>query len=268
MKTIILTDIHNGWEWAELVIKKESPDRVIFAGDYFDSKDELPSDPSETADWLKESLKKPGRIHLFGNHDVQYAFNCHLLQVSRFEQWKYFQINDILTKEHWDKLRYYYVLDNTWLITHAGLHPHYIPSEIRDKSDNRKVFYKKLKELLASYVSRISVDIPEQRIPSIFNVGHSRRGWAKYGHIIWCDFNREFAPVKGLNQIFGHSPQLIPSLSVIDENGKSEIIVDTDVDLSFNRVSNTNCSFNLCLDTKDKCYYAVWDKKSLKIKYL
>lgn len=267
MKTIILTDIHNGWEWAERVIKKESPDRVVFAGDYFDNKHEHIGDIPDTADWLKDSLKKPGRVHLFGNHDVQYAFNYPILQVSNFEQWKYSSINSFLTRDDWNKLRYYYVLDNTWLITHAGLHPYYIPSEIQSKSNNRKVFYKEIKNLLDSYVERIPIDFSKQLIPSIFNIGHSRKGWAEYGHILWCDFNKEFVPIKGLNQVFGHSPQLIPSLSFIDENGKSNIIVSTNVDLNFNRVSNTNCSFNLCLDTRDKDYYAVWDKKSLKIKF-
>lgn len=264
MKTLILTDIHNGWEWAESVIKKESPDRVVFAGDYFDSKDEWGPEASETADWLKGSINIPGRIHLFGNHDVQYAFNYSVLQVSCFEQWKYCQINTFLTQSDWNKLRYYYVLDRTWLITHAGLHPHYIPSEIQALYPDRKSFYKNIKELLDSYIERIPIDLSDESVPSIFNVGHCRKGWAKYGHIIWCDFSREFKPTKGLNQIFGHTPQHVPSVSVLNENGDTDLAVATDIESD--EVNNPNCSYNLCLDTRDKCYYAVWDKKSLSIK--
>ena len=38
MKTLLLGDIHGRNIWKE-IIKKETPDRVVFIGDYFDSFD-------------------------------------------------------------------------------------------------------------------------------------------------------------------------------------------------------------------------------------
>ncbi|MDH3313141.1 MAG: hypothetical protein OEM28_08345 [Nitrosopumilus sp.] len=40
MKTLIIPDIHTKFGIAETIIVKESPDNVVFLGDYFDSLDD------------------------------------------------------------------------------------------------------------------------------------------------------------------------------------------------------------------------------------
>jgi hypothetical protein len=36
-------------------------------------------------------------------------------------------------------------------------------------------------------------------------IGHCRGGIHSCGGILWCDFNKEFEPVDGLRQVFGHT---------------------------------------------------------------
>src|ERR1041385_7456274 len=120
--TLILPGIHHKWELAEEIISKVKHDNVICVGDYYDDFNDTPEMVQDTCDWLVSSVSKPNRIHLFGNHDMGYAFSNRNLQCSGYEQWKYFIIHDLVPRSTWDKLKWYYILDNTWLITHAGLH--------------------------------------------------------------------------------------------------------------------------------------------------
>jgi hypothetical protein len=43
--------------------------------------------------------------------------------------------------------------------------------------------------------------------------GRARGGWAKVGGVNWLDYDREFKPVPGLKQIFGHTPHDQPVVS-------------------------------------------------------
>ena len=74
MKTLVLGDTHGRPYWKE-IIAKESPDRVIFIGDYFDSYDDYTA--AEQMDNFKQIVeyKQSGQaevIMLVGNHDYHY----------------------------------------------------------------------------------------------------------------------------------------------------------------------------------------------------
>ncbi|NDE60320.1 MAG: hypothetical protein EB010_13055, partial [Acidimicrobiia bacterium] len=73
MKTIIIGDIHGRNIWKDIV-SKESYDRVIFVGDYFDSFDIPGIDQiynfNEICNFAKSSLKEV--VLLVGNHDLHY----------------------------------------------------------------------------------------------------------------------------------------------------------------------------------------------------
>ena len=75
MKTLIVPDIHNKIIEAESIIDHERPDNIVFLGDYFDDFNDSPIIAQQVAEWLKQSLKKPNRIHLIGNHDICYMTN-------------------------------------------------------------------------------------------------------------------------------------------------------------------------------------------------
>ncbi len=74
MKTLVLGDTHGRPYWKE-IIAKESPDRVVFIGDYFDSYDDYTA--AEQMDNFKQIVeyKQSGQaevIMLVGNHDYHY----------------------------------------------------------------------------------------------------------------------------------------------------------------------------------------------------
>ena len=85
---LIIPDIHLKWERVNRVINHVGADEIIFLGDYFDDFNDTPEQVDEMVSWLEHSAKQPNRIHLFGNHDMHYAFSDAGFQCSGFEQWK------------------------------------------------------------------------------------------------------------------------------------------------------------------------------------
>ena len=73
MKTVILGDTHGRPHWKQIVAS-ESPDRVIFIGDYFDSFDNTEVEQmhnfKEIIDWKQSGQSEV--IMLIGNHDYHY----------------------------------------------------------------------------------------------------------------------------------------------------------------------------------------------------
>jgi hypothetical protein len=73
MKTVILGDTHGRPHWKQIVAS-ESPDRVIFIGDYFDSFDNTAVEQmhnfQEIIDWKQSGQSEV--IMLIGNHDYHY----------------------------------------------------------------------------------------------------------------------------------------------------------------------------------------------------
>ena len=129
MKYLILPDIHNRWEIAEKIIKSVKPDKTIFLGDYFDDFGDNPHIIADVADWFHHSVNQKDRIHLCGNHDLHYWFKDNKdMPCSGYEQFKSITINDFVTKQDWEKLKFFYILDNKWLLSHAGVHPSWVES--------------------------------------------------------------------------------------------------------------------------------------------
>ena len=73
MKTVILGDIH-GRDYWKSIVANESPNRVIFIGDYFDSFDNTAVEQmynfQEIIDWKQSGQSEV--IMLIGNHDYHY----------------------------------------------------------------------------------------------------------------------------------------------------------------------------------------------------
>ena len=73
MKTLVLGDTHGRSHWKHIVAS-ESPDRVIFIGDYFDSFDNTAVEQmhnfQEIIDWKQSGQSEV--IMLIGNHDYHY----------------------------------------------------------------------------------------------------------------------------------------------------------------------------------------------------
>jgi Calcineurin-like phosphoesterase len=260
--TLIIPDIHHKWHHAEKIISSVGADEIIFLGDYFDDFNDAPEMVQETADWLVSSVNKPNRIHLFGNHDIHYAYTYRNFKSSGYEQWKNFIIQDTVSQEVWNKLKYYHFLDNRWLLTHAGLHKANVPGSILKLKTNRKEFIAELSGHL-DYSIIEGFKAAANNVPHwIFCAGGSRGGRQPVGGITWCDFEREFSPIEGINQIMGHTPC---------RSGCAKWCF-TGVDGSpseFNptveQLDNPNASANLNLDVLGNMHYGIWDGKKFII---
>lgn len=222
MRTLIIPDIHNKYPIAESVIDKEKHDQVLFLGDYFDSYYDGIEDADNTAAWLSRSLNEKNRIHLIGNHDISYMTDNPKLKCSGYTKEKHLIIRN--HKIDWKKLQLYYWLDEStkdkdqWLCTHAGLsYKFYV--EITKSSPPSDVM-----EFAETDLKNIDETNYNHRF---FQAGKARRGSARVGGILWCDYYEEFEPIPDLKQIFGHTPLESPSHLTIKDIGSEHICLDT-----------------------------------------
>lgn len=266
-KTLIIPDLHHRWKQAEAIISKVEHDNVIFLGDYFDDFYDTAEMVQDTVDWLESSVSKPNRLHLFGNHDIHYAFPYHAFQCSGYEQWKYFIVHDRIDPKVWDKVKWYTFLDDTWLLSHGGLHNLNVPKNIAAKHKNRKKFIKALDEWLQAEIITGFRNGASGISSWIFNAGAARWGNQRVGGIIWCDFEREFYPVRGINQIVGHTPQGLgfPKWCVLFKEDRVSFPPAHLFTPTREALDDTNTSFNIDLDVHKNTHWAVWDGQKLTI---
>ncbi len=265
-KILIIPDTHNRWELFEKIVKQESPDLIISLGDAFDDFNDTPQDIIATAEWFHWSVNQKNRIHIAGNHDLHYWFkdNDHM-RCSGYDQYKSFIINDFITKKDWEKLVFFYNLDNKWLLTHAGFHPSWIdpslfkPNKIleysitkacnrlqNESNDAKKALYRGGNHWFAMPGFTRSYDSPY------------------YGGLTWCDWNKEFHPVRGLHQILGHTPNFKLTWNILKEGE------DKFKSLPLRSVNNPSLtdknSYNICLDSQPGSkYYAIYENGNLTI---
>ncbi len=261
--TLIIPDLHLRHEQAERIIKHVGADKVVFLGDLFDEFYDTPEMVENSATWLEWSVNQPNRIHVFGNHDCQYAFDYKKFRCSGYEEWKHHIVKDIVSNSTWEKVKWWYFLDNTWLLTHAGLHVNNLPFQLNSHTTRLK-FYDKINTYLETELIDSFRKIANDQLTWMFGAGHARYGSFPVGGIIWCDFRYEFKPINGLHQIFGHTPLSHDTVwSIINTVGDSQIspsCMFTPTD--FNKIDTT---YNLCLDVHGNINWAVWNNKTKTI---
>jgi hypothetical protein len=260
--TLILGDIHHRVDQADEIIRHVKADEVISIGDAFDDFVEDPEVVRHTAEWFVDFVNQPNHIFIAGNHEMHYAFANRSFVCSGYQQWKYFQINDIVSRKDWNKMVYYHILDGKWLLSHAGLHNLHVPPEIVKLHTDRPKFLAELSTYLDAQI------IEGHRNNSwIFGAGHSRGGDQRVGGITWNDFEREFYPVKGLNQIFGHTSQGLGFAKWCVQRGdsKPEFYPVGQFQVNPTMIDNVNISVNIDLDVHRNIHWATWNGKKLKV---
>lgn len=272
-RTLILADIHHKTDQATKIIEKVDHDKVIFVGDLFDDFNDTPEMVRNSCEWLEWFVNNPNHIMIFGNHDAQYAFPYQTFRCSGYAQWKYFIVHDNINPKLWDKLQWFYFLDNRWLLTHAGLHKLNVPPEVTKHRKNRKEFIEAITCYLQTEIRKGFNNAANENGSWVFNAGASRWGSQRVGGITWCDFQREFYPVKGINQIVGHTPNeqgnaqwcyLGPKMKT--EKDKPQYRYDNgEVFFKPEDLDNPDLSFNLGLDVWKSMHYGLWDGKQLTI---
>ena len=266
-KTLIIPDVHNRYETVERIINSVKPDLTIFLGDYFDDFHDDPNIIIDVAYWFKESVHKKDRIHLTGNHDVHYWFKDNRnLRCSGYDEYKSIAINDILEKRDWEKLVFYHVLDGKWLLSHGGVHPTWIQPD----SINKKEFVQSNLSDIVGKLNHDSVDAVRQfysnKVHWFSYPGYSRSSNRGYGGLLWCDWHQEFKPIRGVNQLVGHTPQRNLKWIVLMEGADQYGVLPIGDDLvQYPKFSNET-SYNLCLDSKPGSqYYAIYENEQLTI---
>ena len=202
MKTLVVGDVHQKIDQVEKIISGWT-DRIIFIGDYFDDFNDTPEDARRTAKWLKESLQKPNRIHLMGNHDYNYrirppgAYYC-----SGFTLEKYEAINLELTLSDWRMIKYFHHekdSSTTYWFSHAGVSTHWFKHPILGLTT--EVIEKKVKEADEAIENRL-FDSPQAACLTavdLYRGGRCQKGGLLWNHWTNCEvFN-------GITQIVGHT---------------------------------------------------------------
>jgi len=202
VKTIVISDIHNRVDWIEPYIQSLNGnyDEIVLLGDYFDNFDDTPTDAEHTARWLKYSICQPKRIHLLGNHDTWYAFPRTPFHCGGNTVDKLRVIETVMKQVYWQHVKICYFSQN-FLFSHAGIYKSWALHPIKGFDYN--------------YLQEICKDAIEHakygRMPRIFASGFVRGGdWDTIGGITWLDYDLEFKPIIGVNQIVGHSPHPNP----------------------------------------------------------
>lgn len=263
MKYLIIPDIHTNISRAEDIIKSVPADNVVLLGDYFDEFADDPESICNTADWLKWSLNQPNRVHLIGNHDIHYYFKDNKdVRCSGYEQYKAVAINDILKPEDWKKLKFFHVIDD-WFLTHGGIHPYWI--DPKKCLNNEEVTIEK--ESLIEKLEKDSIECLKE-LSRGRNHWFEVAGWARcnspfVGGLLWCDFNKEFVPIKGINQIVGHTPSRDEVRWKFLREGSK--VPETSVHGAEPFLSKQS-SYNVCFDSYPALkWYGIMEENRIKI---
>jgi predicted MPP superfamily phosphohydrolase len=218
MISLVIGDIHTKHEKVEKIISQYDPNcLVIFTGDYFDDFYDSPESNAETAKWLKESLTKPNRIHLMGNHDFHYRIQPRgITYCSGFDYKKYEAINEVLTQEDWDKIKFFYAIDDFWF-SHAGITKLWFEHPVKGLT------VETIQEVIDDAVIGMKgKDV--SKIRPLWAADTIRGGRFKRGGLLWNDwYNSEFHD--GITQIMGHTPH--DEIQVKRSLGSALINVDT-----------------------------------------
>lgn len=216
LKTLVIPDIHNRTRWIESFLakykKKYGYDQVVFLGDYFDMFNDGPFEVIGTAHWLKESLKYPDRIHLIGNHDMPYMCPRNAsVWCPGWTQEKSNGVNSVMTQEDWDKLIPAYHCQG-WLLSHAGA---------CDWIFNHPILGVSVDGIIEQ-CNKALKDVKNGSYRMEFGSGFRMSNVLQLlGGITWLDWDNEFIPMEGINQIVGHTPYRVPQ-SRIHKGLKSE----------------------------------------------
>ncbi|MCB1066725.1 MAG: metallophosphoesterase [Simkania sp.] len=254
MKTLIIADLHNKIDWVEKCIKAVKPDQTVFLGDYFDSFDETVECTKRTAYWLNQSLHEPKRVHLLGNHDMPYRFPMSsTLLCPGFTHEKSEIINEILDSgASWDMTKSFHWAQG-YLMSHAGIHQNLLhPIKGFDLEDLSRL---EEESFLKCYA--------DMGTP-LFGCGYSRGGNYPCGGITWQDFDMDFSPIEGVNQIVGHTPHTHVKVKLLLEDGEGidEGVIECYWDkylLDYEKVAKK--SLNFALDTHRQHYVILEDGK-------
>lgn len=234
MKLLIVGDIHNRWRVLENIVNRFPDHKIVQLGDIFDDFGDNPSEAADTARSLKKLLNTPNYIQLFGNHDLPYCPQFKRLDCSGFTFEKYDSINNILTKEDWNKFKFYHH-ENGWFFSHAGLTKEWFANAITGNITTEHIDHV-LKESILQYEMGA---MPM----AIYGADYYRGGNLTVGGLVWCDW-RALSLIPNIKQVVGHTPL------------KNVIIFKEDISINALNV-NIDCQLNEVLEIDENGYHKI-----------
>lgn len=208
---LVIPDVHQDIAWVDRVLARESNfDRVVFLGDYFDTRSPLTFGPNvkATCAYLEKLRAELGdrATFLLGNHDIQYLEAkpwCDQRRTPRhlfykcgpsYSQSTAKRVASDLPAEFWRSTRLFVVV-NGWLLSHAGLAPSFWP-----EAPSLDASLAKLDAECATALTTMKAG-PHP----LLEAGEVRGGDAPVGGITWQDWNDEFVDELPLPQLVGHT---------------------------------------------------------------
>ena len=203
-RILYIGDLHGCFMGSiEQLIEELEPDLTIFLGDYFDHFGDTPESTARMALWLAGSIEKGNRIHLVGNHDLPYLTGG-LVNCPGYTPEKARYVMHELDLDRWRKCSHtYYWAQPDLLVSHAGL-----SCTLLDELDIPPA---RTQQWLAKEFELAWQNLADPSLPQIhpfWRVGSARSQGTTLGcgGLTWCDWDHDFEPIPGINQILGHTP--------------------------------------------------------------
>ena len=259
MKTLIIPDLHNRVITAQRILNQEMGyDSCIFLGDYFDGWGDTSVESRNTALFIEQEISDPRHVFLMGNHDLSYRYPWN--KAAYCPGWtpeKSKAVNEVLTHEHWDKMKYFHVAHGI-LFSHAGVSNAF-------KRDGIPFI-----EWIESECEYSNSQFKNNNKHGFFKAGQFRGGIEDNGGILWCDHG-EFIPTD-IPQIYGHSIVKRPDFKLSPKGAKGRVTFYYDViDNNYSMLETLRThDWSLNLDTNSNHYAIIYDSgtyKTLTIKH-
>ena len=216
-KLLVIPDVHTHYAKVERLIGKyHKTHKFIFMGDYFDQFGDTPEINSSTAHWLKTVMgSEPDWVYLYGNHDMIYHphFSC---MCSGFSHAKKMAINQELTIEDWNKLKYFHFENGHWF-SHAGLTKYWFQHPMSEAINVESV-----QRTVDDAVNKLKAGNESN---AVWAAGFSRGGNNIVGSLTWLDW-RDMELISSMRQVVGHTP--IKRITTISDDGTQCSITNVD----------------------------------------
>jgi predicted phosphodiesterase len=123
MRIVAIGDTHGRDTWKKIVDKEMDADKIVFMGDYFDSKDNINAEIQKLN--FKEiceikQLYPEKFILLFGNHDFHYIRGIRE-QYSGFQEWQMTDIGELVHNAIDKNIVQMCYMNGNFMFTHAGV---------------------------------------------------------------------------------------------------------------------------------------------------
>lgn len=122
-KIIVLGDIHGRTIWKQIVEKEQDADKIVFIGDYFDTKEDINniqqlSNFKEIIEYKKQNSDKV--VLLTGNHDFHYLPTSQQTY-SGYQHWAKWDFGEVLSQAVKNEDIQMCFKHGEYLMTHAGI---------------------------------------------------------------------------------------------------------------------------------------------------